>query len=69
MPRRRKRDVVAEARRFNAQSSYTRSWQVSPVGETNRLRLRGASSVLLRIVLYGMAGILLLVPLLAVFEG
>jgi hypothetical protein len=47
--RKRKRDMVAETKRFNEQSTYTRSWQVSPVGGTNRLKLRGSARSLLRL--------------------
>jgi hypothetical protein len=50
--KKRKRDMVAETKRFNEQSSYTRSWQVSPVGGTNRLRLRGSARSLLPLGLW-----------------
>jgi hypothetical protein len=51
MTRKRERDVVAEAQRLNEQSSYTRSWQVSPLGGPHGLRLRGAARSLPRLLL------------------
>jgi hypothetical protein len=62
MTRRQKRDFIADAQRFSSQSSFTRSWQISPFRGPNGLRFRGSARSFIRLL----AGAIVLVFIVAV---